>query len=129
MQFNGHPLNYYNGTSSLGSALSVGGYNLNCWINYCPPTPPLTHHFALSEKQVLMLGRGRWAVSQKSNLIRTFLVLLTGTDEEQGWCTRFPPCNVARVRIQASMSYLGWERSFQINNCFNNLQNCNLTSP
>ena len=30
--------------------------------------------------------------------------------------------NVAWVRIQASMSYLGWERSFQINNCFNNLQ-------
>ena len=44
--------------------------NRSLWGHYtflgnCPPTPPLSQHFALSEKQVLMLthGRGRWAVS------------------------------------------------------------------
>ena len=43
---------------------------LGFWGN-CPPTPPLSQHFALSEKQVitLALGRGRWAVSQKPKLI------------------------------------------------------------
>ena len=37
------------------------------FLGNCPPSPPLSQHFALSEKQVLMLtyGRGRWAVSQK----------------------------------------------------------------
>ena len=39
-----------------------------------PPTactPPLSQHFALSEKKVIMLprGRGRWAVSQKYIMI------------------------------------------------------------
>ena len=39
------------------------------FLENCPPTPPLGQHFAVSEKQVLMLayGRGRWAVSQKSD--------------------------------------------------------------
>ena len=32
----------------------------------CPPTRPLSHHFALSEKRVLMLAYGR-AVSKKPN--------------------------------------------------------------
>ena len=49
-------------------------------------------------------------------------MVLIGIGGEQGWYTRFPPCNVARVRVQAWMSYLGWGRSFQLNNCFNNLQ-------
>ena len=37
------------------------------FLRNCLPTPPLSQHFALSEKQVLILsqGRGRWAVSQK----------------------------------------------------------------
>ena len=41
------------------------------FLGNCPPTPPLSQHFALSEKQVLMLdlGRGRWAASQKPKLI------------------------------------------------------------
>ena len=32
------------------------------FLGMCPPTPPLSQHFALSEKQVLMLAyrRGRW---------------------------------------------------------------------
>ena len=36
------------------------------FLGNCPPTPPLTQHFAPSKKQVLMLteGRGRSAVSQ-----------------------------------------------------------------
>ena len=40
-------------------------------LRNCPPT----HHFALSEKQVLMLalGRGRWAVSQEPKLTRNKL--------------------------------------------------------
>ena len=35
------------------------------FLGNCPPTPPLSHHFALSEKKLLMLaeGRGRWVVS------------------------------------------------------------------
>ena len=35
-------------------------------------TPPLSQHFALNEKQVLMLawGRGMWVVSQKGIMIR-----------------------------------------------------------
>ena len=38
----------------------------------CPPTPPLTQHFAPSETQMLTSseGRGRWAVSLKPKLIR-----------------------------------------------------------
>ena len=40
-------------------------------LRNCPPT----HHFALSEKEVLMLalGRGRWAVSQEPKLTRNKL--------------------------------------------------------
>ena len=36
------------------------------FLGNCPPTPPLTQHFAPSKQQVLMLteGRGRSAVSQ-----------------------------------------------------------------
>ena len=42
------------------------------FLGNCPPTPPLSQRFALSEKLVLMLaqGRGRLTVSQKSKLIR-----------------------------------------------------------
>ena len=42
--------------------------------NYLP-TPPLSQHFALSEKYVLMLayGRSRWAVSQKPHLMLELL--------------------------------------------------------
>ena len=38
------------------------------FLGNCPPTPPLSQNFALSEKQVLMLfyGRGRWAVSPET---------------------------------------------------------------
>ena len=41
------------------------------WLGNCPPTPPLIQHFALSEKQVLVLaqGRGRWVVFQKRIMI------------------------------------------------------------
>ena len=37
------------------------------FLGNCPPTPPLSQHFARSEKKVLILaqGRGRWAVTQK----------------------------------------------------------------
>ena len=43
------------------------------FLRNCLPTPPLSQHFALSEKQVLMLsqGRGRWAVSQKPKFNQT----------------------------------------------------------
>ena len=45
--------------------------------NYLP-TPPLSQHFALSEKYVSMVayGRGRWAVSQKRIMIPNFVVSL-----------------------------------------------------
>ena len=41
------------------------------FLGNCPPTPPLSHYFALSEKEVLVLvqGRGRWAVSQAKLLL------------------------------------------------------------
>ena len=44
----------------------------------CPPTPPLSHHFALSEKQLFMLaqGRGRLAVFQEPKLIQFFFSAL-----------------------------------------------------
>ena len=39
------------------------------FLGNCPPTPPLSQHFALREKQVLMLawGRGRWVVSERES--------------------------------------------------------------
>ena len=41
------------------------------FLGDCPPTTPLTQHFALSEKSVIMLawGRGRWVTSQKPKII------------------------------------------------------------
>ena len=41
------------------------------FLGNCPPTTPLTQHFALSEKSVIMLawGRGRWVTSQKPKII------------------------------------------------------------
>ena len=43
------------------------------FLGNCPPTPPLTQHFALSEKYVIMLTweRGRWKVSQKPKMTQT----------------------------------------------------------
>ena len=43
------------------------------FLGNCPPTHPLSQHYALSGKLVLMLaqGRGRWAVSHKAKLIRS----------------------------------------------------------
>ena len=37
------------------------------FLGNCPPTPPLSQHFVLSEKYELMLawGMGMWAVSRK----------------------------------------------------------------
>ena len=42
------------------------------FLGNCPPTSPLSQHFSLSEKLVLMFAYGwsSWAVSQKPNLIR-----------------------------------------------------------
>ena len=39
------------------------------FLENCPPTPPLSQHFALSEKLMLAYGRGRWAVSYKRVMI------------------------------------------------------------
>ena len=52
VQFNGHPLNYYNETSSLGIAISVGGYNLNFRITY--PSPRLTLTLTKSHNSPIM---------------------------------------------------------------------------
>ena len=48
------------------------------FLGNCLPTPPLSQHFALSEKYVSMVayGRGRWAVSQKRIMIPNFVVSL-----------------------------------------------------
>ena len=84
------------------------------WIRFlgnCPPTPPLSHLFALSEKQVLMLpqGRGRWAVSQKSKLIRCLLI----------WCftflngfgpNLFPGPSLASIPLRDMRRRGPWER-------------------
>ena len=45
-------------------------------LGNCPPTPPLSQHFTLSEKLSVNvgLGRGRSAVSQKRIIIRLFLL-------------------------------------------------------
>ena len=66
---------YFTDSFHHSQSTNDGVFNLSCWtkmdqlrlLGNCPPTPPLTQHFALGEKWVLMLtwGRGRWAVSQK----------------------------------------------------------------
>ena len=56
VQFNGHPLNYYNETSNLGIAISVGGYNLNFRITY--PSPRLTLTLTSPLGQNVGLGEG-----------------------------------------------------------------------
>ena len=42
------------------------------FLGNCPLTPPLSQHFALSDKKVLMLawGRSRWAVSRKRLILQ-----------------------------------------------------------
>ena len=48
------------------------------FLGNCPPTPTLSQHFALSEKEVLMLAYGRgtcmWAVSQKCLMIQHYFL-------------------------------------------------------
>ena len=55
--------------------MTIFRINFKRFLGNCPPTPPRTQHFALSEKQMLTLskGRGRWPVSQKLTLIQFFL--------------------------------------------------------
>ena len=45
------------------------GMDQSRFLGNCPPSPPISQHFALSEKRVLTFmaqGRGRWASSQKT---------------------------------------------------------------
>ena len=47
------------------------------FLGNCPPTPPLSHHFAISEQfsvNACWGGGGSWAVFQKSKLIREFIL-------------------------------------------------------
>ena len=76
------PYLYFREKSTSRSALNTALTYVSClfdpkrvqlrFLGSCPPTPPLIHNFAPSEKEMLLLiqGRGRLAVTQKFCALR-----------------------------------------------------------